>query len=301
MSELFKEITPHVKLLYTYTPIPAYEKYIGAYLCTGRKNAIIDPGPKTAIPGLIKAIKEVGLQPEQIDYIMLTHIHIDHAGGTGTALKLLKNARVVVNQRGVKHLIDPAALTKGSIDTLGELVSEYGEIEPVDADRIITGEDGKIIDLGNSKLQIVLTPGHAAHHLCIFEPAKGVLFSGDTAGIFHNGLLRLTTPPPFRLRETLESLDKITALNPKIICYGHLGGYDDAKNRILEIKILLLHWYDYAQTRVKQGQSYTGVLDELIQEKPELSAYFAALDKDARKRDYNQLINSVTGLMTASS
>jgi len=301
LLELFKEITPNVKLLYTYTPIPAYEKYIGAYLCTGRKNAIIDPGPKAAIPGLVNSIREAGLQPEQIDYIILTHIHIDHAGGTGTVLKLLKNAKVVVNQRGVKHLIDPAALIKGSIDTLGEMVSKYGEIEPVDADRIITGEDGMIIDIGNSKLKIVLTPGHAAHHLCVFETVRRVLFSGDAAGILHDGLLRLTTPPPFRLKETIESIDRLLDLNPEIIFYGHLGGDNDAKKRILEFKILLLRWYDYAQTRVKQGQIVTGVLDELIQKEPELSAYFAALDKDARKRDYNQLTNSVTGLMTASS
>ena len=301
MPELFEEITSNVKLLYSSTPIPAYEKYIGSYLCSGEKNAIIDPGPKTAIPGLVRVIKEVGLQPEQIDYVILTHIHIDHAGGTGTALNLLKNAQVVVHQRGVKHLIDPAALTKGSIDTLGELVSKYGEIEPVQADRIVTGEDGTTIDLGILKLQIVLTPGHAAHHLSVFEPAQGVLFSGDTAGIFHNGLLRLTTPPPFRLRETLESLDKITALNPKIICYGHLGGYGDAKNRINEFRKLLLRWYDYAQTRAKQGQSFTGVVDEFINKEPELNVYFATLDKDARKRDYSQLTNSVTGLMTANA
>jgi glyoxylase-like metal-dependent hydrolase (beta-lactamase superfamily II) len=205
-----------------------------------------------------------------------------------------------VHPRGVKHLIDPAALTKGSIDTLGELIVKYGEIEPVAPGRIIAAEDSMVIDMGSSKLRIVLSPGHAAHHLCVFESEEGVLFSGDAAGIFQNGLLRLTTPPPFRLKETLESLARLLELDPKIICYGHLGGYPDAKKHILEFKALLLRWYDYAQTRAKQGQSVTGVLDEFIQREPGLSTYFAALDRDARKRDYNQLTNSITGLMTAN-
>ncbi|MDD5189660.1 MAG: MBL fold metallo-hydrolase [Dehalococcoidales bacterium] len=296
--ELIQAITPCVKLLYTYTPIPAYEKYIGTYLYHGKKNALIDPGPKTAVPGLVSSVEAAGLSLEQIDYIILTHIHIDHGGATGTLLKHLPHASVVVHPRGVKHLIDPAALTKGSIDTLGELVAKYGEIESIPAARIIASEDG--MRLPGTDLEIIWTPGHAAHHQCIIARNEKVLFSGDAAGILHGGLLRLTTPPPFRLKETLESLDKLIALAPSIICYGHLGGYDNAVVRLQTFRTLLLHWYEAAQSRVKQGMTFTQALDAFIETEPDLKAYFAALDKDTRKRDYAQLTNSVTGLMTAA-
>jgi len=301
MSSLVREITANVKVLYTDTPIPGYGRYIGSYLCRGQRNAIIDPGPKAAIPGLLRAVSAAGLTPEKIDYIVLTHIHIDHAGGTGTALRMMPNAQVVVQEKGVKHLIDPAALTKGSIEVLGELVQKYGEIEPVPADRLLVAADGARLDLGGASLEIVLTPGHAAHHLCVFEPDEKVLFSGDAAGIFHDGLLRLTTPPPFRLKETLESLDKIKALQPQVICYGHLGGYDNAVERIEEFVDLLLFWYDYAQSQAKQGKTVKEVLDDFIAIETNLKDYLERQDEAGRRRDYTQLTNSVNGIMTASS
>ena len=301
MLKLVNEITPNIKLLWNYTPIPSYEQYIGAYLCTGKKNAVIDPGPGASIPGLINSIQAAGLQPEQIDYVILTHIHMDHAGGASTALKTFRNAKVIVHGRGVRHLVDPSALYRSSLETLGELVIKYGKIDPVPPDRIIAAEEGMVIDLGGASLQLVMTPGHAAHHLSVYEMKQRVLFSGDAAGIFHEGLLRLTTPPPFRLDEMLASLDKIIALSPHIICYGHLGAHNDAVVCLKTFRSLLLRCYEFAQSPANRVKSYTDVLDALIEKEPDWKTHFAGLNTTAHKRDYSQLTNSVTGLMTASN
>lgn len=295
-SRTFK-ITPTLSLLYTRPPIPGYENYIGTYLFLGEKKALIDVGPGAAVPGLLAALAEAGLHPDAIDYIILTHIHIDHAGGTGTALKEMKNACVVVHPRGRAHLIDPAVLWKASIDTLGQLAREYGEIEPVPADRIVNAEDEMKLDLMGTMLEVVMTPGHAAHHLCIFEKTSGILVAGDAAGIYTGGYLRLTTPPPFRRDDYLASLDKLLALNPRRLCYAHLGAYNDAVPRLKSAREKLLRWYAVAQSAAKADKSTTETLEVLKGVEPDLESYLSKLDRDEYQRDYEELSNSILGLM----
>ncbi len=299
MRRYYEDITPRIKTLFTYTPIPAYEQYIGSYLCQGDINVLIDPGPKTAVNGLLEAIDAAGVQLSQIEYVILTHIHIDHAGGTGTLLKSLPHARVVVHERGVRHMAEPTALYQASLDTLGELVKSYGEIEPVPGDRLLVAVDGMRLDPGGTDLEIILTPGHSAHHLCVFHNGDKAMFTGDGAGILHNGLLRLTTPPPFRFQETMASLDKIIGYHPEFICYGHLGGFDNAGKRLEQFRELLLDWYEFAQAKVKEGKTVGQTLDAFIERDPGLKDYFDRLDEDSYKRDYGQLTNTVNGLMHA--
>ena len=163
-------ITPTLKQIDLEPTIPAYTGMLGAYLLCGEKNAIIDLGPRQAIPNLLQALDELGLSPKAIDYILLTHIHIDHSGGVGTALKEMTNAKVITHSRAVPHLINPAALWEASLKTLGDAVAECGEIEPVPEHKIIVATDQMKLDLGRGLvLEIYLTPGHAAHHLSIFD------------------------------------------------------------------------------------------------------------------------------------
>ncbi|UCH51396.1 MAG: MBL fold metallo-hydrolase, partial [Chloroflexota bacterium] len=124
-------ITPNLKLLNLQPPIPGYGKFIGAYLFCGEKNAIIDVGPKAAIPNLLVALTELNLSPNEIDYIVLTHIHIDHAGGAGTAAREMSQAKVLAHSRAIPHLVDPTTLWQNSLKTLGDIAIKYGEIEPV--------------------------------------------------------------------------------------------------------------------------------------------------------------------------
>ena len=151
----------------------------------GIHTAFVDTGPTSAVPHLIRALDELDIAPENVDLILLTHIHLDHAGGAGVLLRSLPNARVVVHPRGARHLVDPSRLIEGSIAVFGrESFDElYGEIAPIPQERLIVAEDGMIVRLGSREFEIVHTPGHALHHYCLVDRSANVIFSGDTFGI----------------------------------------------------------------------------------------------------------------------
>jgi len=289
-------ITPTLRLLNLQPPIPGYKKFIGAYLFSGEKNAIIDVGPTAAIPNLLSALTKAGTSPKEIDYIVLTHIHIDHAGGVGTAIKELSNAKVLAHSRARSHLIDPTMLWKGSLKTLGDLALKYGPIEAVPEDRIVVATDQMKLDLGHGlALEIHLTPGHAAHHLSIFDRASGVLIAGEAAGVCIDGMVRLATPPPFKLEETLSSIDKLIALEPQRLCYGHSGCYANALERLKLYREKLLAWYETINSASKAGKKPEDIL-LLLREEDSSLAYLDGLDRDEYNREFALLINTIKGL-----
>ena len=289
-------ITPTLRLLNLQPPIPGYKRFIGAYLFSGEENAIIDVGPTAAIPNLLSALTEAGISPKEIDYIVLTHIHIDHAGGVGTAIKELSNAKVLAHSRARSHLIDPTMLWKGSLKTLGDLALKYGPIEAVPEDRIVVATDQMKLDLGHGlALEIHLTPGHAAHHLSIFDRASGVLIAGEAAGVCIDGMVRLATPPPFKLEETLSSIDKLIALQPQRLCYGHFGCYDNGLERLKLYRKELLAWYETVNSAARAGKNPEDIL-QLLREKDKSLAYLDGLDKDEYNREFVLLVNTINGL-----
>ena len=289
-------ITPTLRLLNLQPPIPGYKRFIGAYLFSGEKNAIIDVGPTAAIPNLLSALTEAGMSPKEIDYIVLTHIHIDHAGGVGTAIKELSNAKVLAHSRARSHLIDPTMLWKGSLKTLGDLALKYGPIEAVPEDRIVVATDQMKLDLGHGlALEIHLTPGHAAHHLSIFDRASGVLIAGEAAGVCIDGMVRLATPPPFKLEETLSSIDKLIALQPQRLCYGHFGCYDNGLERLKLYREKLLAWYETVNSAARAGKNPEDIL-QLLREKDKSLAYLDGLDRDEYNREFVLLVNTINGL-----
>ena len=156
-----------------------------------KKNAIVDTGPTAAISNLLSAVAGLGMDPKEIDYIVLIHIHIYHAGRAGTAIKEMSNARVLAHSRACSHLIEPTMLWKASLKTLGNLALKYGTIEPIPEDRVAVATDQMKLDPGPGlALEIYLTPGHAAHHLSVFDRANGVLVAGEAAGVCIDGAVR---------------------------------------------------------------------------------------------------------------
>jgi glyoxylase-like metal-dependent hydrolase (beta-lactamase superfamily II) len=289
-------ITPTLRFLNLQPPIPGYKQFIGAYLFSGERNAIIDVGPTAAIPNLLSALTKAGISPKEIDYIVLTHIHIDHAGGAGTAIKELSNATVLAHGRARSHLIDPTMLWEGSLKTLGDLALKYGPIEAVPEDRIVVATDQMKLDLGRGLvLDIHLTPGHAAHHLSLFDPANGVLIAGEAAGVCIDGAIRLATPPPFKLQETLSSIDKLIALEPEKLCYGHFGCYDNGLERLKLYRQKLLAWYETVNSAARAGKNPEDIL-QLLREKDKSLSYLDRLDRDEYNREFALLINTINGL-----
>ena len=247
------------------------------------------------------ALAELNISPEKIDYIVLTHIHIDHAGGLGAVLKQMVNASVIVHERGIDHLVDPTMLWEASVKTMGDTAIKYGEPEPVPRDRLTAATDGMKVDLGQGTvLEIYLTPGHALHHMSIYDRANKLLIAGEAAGTCSNGFIRPSTPPPFKLEIALASIDKLLALKPQKMCYGHFGCYDHAVERLQSMRQKLLDWYDIARSTVKAGGNAEDILTLLRQKDPDLY-YLAGLDNDTYTKECSALIRSIKGIMGAAS
>ncbi len=298
MSNTVLDITPSVKLLNPPIEIPGYDNYISTYLILGEKKVLVDIGPRVGVRGRLKSLNEAGIKPEEIDYVILTHIHIDHAGGTGTALKSLINARVLVHPRGRQHLIDPTALWNASLETSPELSSKYGQFEPVPEGKIVVIEDSIKLDLGKGiMLEFIMTPGHASHHVSIFESKDRVLFAGDSAGLYTSGVLRLTAPPPFRPADYLSSIERMIKWKPDLIGYAHFGCYPDAVRRLRKTKEKVRMWLEIAQAGVKAGKTTEQVAQDIRKKDSELD-YLDTLDKDEFARDNYQFVLTVSGLMT---
>ena len=208
----------------------------------------------------------------------------------------MPRAKVLAHSQALRHLVDPTKLREASLKTLGDLALQYGRIEPVAEDRIAAATDLSTIDLGRAQvLEVHLTPGHAAHHLSLFDRANGILIAGEAAGVCVNGAVRMATPPPFKLEETLSSIDRLIALEPRTICYGHFGCYGDAPGRLRLARSKLLAWHEIVGSAVREGKTPEEIL-ALLRSKDRDLDYLDALSTDAYRREHDLLINCINGL-----
>jgi glyoxylase-like metal-dependent hydrolase (beta-lactamase superfamily II) len=194
----------------------------------GASAAIVDPCTNASVPLVLAALAAKDIPREQVQWVFLTHIHLDHAGGAGELIRHLPNARVAVHPRGARHLADPARLVAGAIAVYGEQEFRrlYGEVIPVPAERIAEAPDGFVVQLGSRRFRFLDTPGHARHHNAIFDEASRSLFSGDTFGISYREfdvegreyVFYSSTPSQFDPDAAHESLDRLMSLAPGA-CY----------------------------------------------------------------------------------
>jgi glyoxylase-like metal-dependent hydrolase (beta-lactamase superfamily II) len=289
-------VAPNVRLLHLQPPIPGYYEFIGPYLLLGEKNAVIDIGPAAAVPPFISSLNKIGINPADVDYIIFTHIHIDHAGSAGTASKALPYAKVIAHSRAREHLINPKILWEASLKVLGDYAAKSGSIEPVPEERIIDAVDGMELGLGHGlTLKIYLTPGHAIHHLCVFYPEAGLLFSGEAAGVCINGNVRLATPPPFKLDITLSSIDRLIVLRPRKLCYSHFGCYDGAVKRLKLYRKKVVKWHEVVNSAAIQGKNINDIF-KVLREKDKDLNYLDHLDSEIYARELSLIRNSIRGL-----
>jgi hydroxyacylglutathione hydrolase len=199
----------------------------------GDRAALVDTGTNASLPLVLDALKIKGLSPEQVDYVMLTHIHLDHAGGAGAFMQAFPRARLTVHPRGARHMAEPARLVAGTIAVYGEDEARrmYGEILPIPAGRILETPEGMAIRLGDRDLIFLDTPGHARHHVCIRDSRSGHLFAGDMFGLSYRELdagdrqfvFPTTTPSQFEPAAMHDSIDRLLALRPEAIYVTHYG------------------------------------------------------------------------------
>jgi glyoxylase-like metal-dependent hydrolase (beta-lactamase superfamily II) len=247
-----------------------FKQLICSYIVAGKKPVLIESGPTNSVPNLLAGIDELHIAREAIEYVAVTHIHLDHGGGAGTLLKSLPNAKVIVHPRGAPHLVDPERLWPSSQSVLGYVSEVFGKPEPVPNDRIVSMTEGSI-DLGEgAKLEVLETLGHASHNLSFKEPFNGGVFPGDAAGTFlpECNVVVPTTPPPFYLESALASLDKLIALSPTALYFSHFGIADDAVNRLKAYKVQLQLWASVAEAGVKSDKTLEQIRDDIITADP---------------------------------
>lgn len=199
------------------------------------RAAIIDTGSNDSVPRILAALAALGIAPEAVDWVMLTHIHLDHAGGAGSLMCALPQADLLVHPRGVRHMIDPSRLWEGTCAVYGaeQAFALYGLLVPVPvpAERIVPATDGLEVHLGSRMLRVFDTPGHARHHICIWDSVARAFFTGDTFGLSYRELdvdgrafvVPTTTPTQFDPEDMHASIDRMLAMRPQAMYLTHFS------------------------------------------------------------------------------
>ena len=198
--------------------------------------AFVDTGTSNAVPGLLGVIAALGLKPEHVDYVMPTHVHLDHAGASGHLMQACPNARLVIHAKGAPHMLDPSKLIAGATLVYGEedFARDFGTLLPIPEARLLVPEDGQTFDLAGRPLTFLDTPGHANHHGCIYDAQTRGFFTGDTFGIAYREfdtadgpwLFAPTTPVAFDPDHWQASLDRLMAYAPEAMYLTHYGRVD---------------------------------------------------------------------------
>jgi glyoxylase-like metal-dependent hydrolase (beta-lactamase superfamily II) len=205
----------------------------------GGRAAFVDVGTGHSAPRLLAALEERGLGPADVELVILTHVHLDHAGGAGALLRHLPRAKLVVHPRGARHMIDPSALVAGASAVYGaeEVRRTYGEIVPVDPGRIVEAPEGLVLELADRPLLFLDTPGHARHHVCVWDEASRSFFTGDTFGLAYRELatergafiLPTTTPVQFDPEALEASIERLLSRNPRAMILTHYSRVTDVE------------------------------------------------------------------------
>ncbi len=246
-----------------------FKNLFGSYILKGTRTIIVETGPSSSIPNLLSGLEEIDIRVENVAYIALSHVHLDHGGGAGSLLKFLPNAKILVHPRGVPHIVNPDKLWLQSKEALGRAAEVFGEPDSVPKDRIIAGSDGLTLDVGNQVLlTAVETLGHASHNLSYYEPLHGGIFPGDAAGIYlcEFDAVIPTTPPPFRLDNALSSLDKLIRLKPSALYYSHFGKVSNVIKRLQNYCQQLKLWARITKEEVKNGHGLEEIQRRILEE-----------------------------------
>lgn len=195
--------------------------------------AFIDTGTAPRMPMLMQILAAKGIRPAQVSYVIATHVHLDHAGAAGQLMQALPAARLVVHPLGAPHLIDPTKLIAGATAVYGaqHFTQLYGELLPVPAARVIEAQDDGVLQLGDRLLRCLDTPGHARHHICVYDELTRGVFTGDTFGLSYREfdsaqgpfMLPTTTPVQFDPEAWHSSLERLMAFQPKAVYLTHFG------------------------------------------------------------------------------
>lgn len=269
------------KNIYLLDPEPlGYRKQIALYLVKGsRYSALIDTGPKIVVDNVLELLNNIlGEDVKSLKYIILTHVHIDHGGGAATLVKKLRDkygihVKIMVHPRGAKHIINPSKLWEASLKVLGKVAEIQGKPDPIDREYVEALNDNSEIDLGDTKILAIYTPGHAPHHISYIIYPDNIAITGDAVAIHYDGRLHPVSPPPFKLNEALQSIEKLKSFKPKRIAVTH---YDVVESDGIEV-------LGYASMKIKQWYKIIkGFVDKGVRDPREILEYILEVDYETK-------------------
>ncbi|CDQ41067.1 MBL fold metallo-hydrolase [Virgibacillus salexigens] len=246
----------------------------GTYVINEQELTLVETGPSPSVKHVKSGLEKLGFRLDQVKYIIVTHIHLDHAGGAGVLIKECPYASVVVHPRGERHLIDPKKLAAGARAVYGDSFSDlFDPIMPITKDRLVVKADGDTLKIGaDCILEFLDTPGHAKHHFSIYDPVSNGIFTGDTVGIKYHQLveqgvpfyLPSTSPNQFNPAAMQKAIDRIRTLNVDRIYYGHFGVSDSPEAALDQVEGWLDLFVATGEQVYASGQSYYELAEQLL-------------------------------------
>lgn len=238
------------------------------------RAAFVDVGTNASVPYLLAALEELGIARAAVDYLLLTHVHLDHAGGAGALMRELPNAHALLHPRGAPHMIDPARLIEGSKAVYGEerFGRQYGELVPIPAQRVRVVRDGERVTLGERTLELIYTEGHARHHYVVVDCAHESIFTGDTFGISYRALdtqngafiTPSTVPTQFDPEQHLASIDRMLAFRPQAMYLMHFSRVTDVPRLARLLKEQITALARIARTHVGDAEPAAGIRADML-------------------------------------
>lgn len=250
------------------TKFLGHDRHTAVYVVDAEKTAIVDTGASPNVEQVLKSLDELGKHPTDIDYIFPSHLHLDHAGGTGYLAEECVNATVVAHEFAVPYLTDNEGskideLLESVHRTVGELEEGYGTLKAVSGNRVQSVSGGEIIDLGDRDLEVIHAPGHAPHQVCFYETKNTALFTADELGMYLGGELVPTTPPPtFDLEKNLDSVEHLEGYGADVLLYPHYGGRQDVEEAFDEFRNSVVEWVDEVHEVWQELRDKEAVVEE---------------------------------------
>jgi glyoxylase-like metal-dependent hydrolase (beta-lactamase superfamily II) len=261
---------------------------IAAYvLVTDDGYVLFEPGPGSTIPALKSGLETLGVDFESIRHILVTHIHLDHAGASGSLLAELPDAQLLVHERGLRHMLAPERLVASARQIYGALMDPlWGEFLPTPEERTHSLADGDVLSIGGTQLNVHYTPGHASHHVSFHEPERNLIIAGDVAGVRipPSPLVWPPTPPPdIDVEAWKRSTQLLRELDPEKLLITHFDEYDNVGEHLDQLDVRLDQWVDRVADWQSQGMNReemiaaleNAVMEEITQEPDSASTTYA--------------------------
>lgn len=247
------------------------ERYTAAYLLQDEEPTLVETGPTTSVEPVAAGLAALGVEPEDLANIVVTHIHLDHAGGVGRLALRFPRATVWVHERGAPHLADPTRLVASAARIYGDerMDQLFGPVDPVPAERLRSVADGDRIALRGRDLDVLYTPGHASHHVALVDSETGAVFTGDALGIHVPDLpvLRPATPPPdFDVDLAIDSIERIRSRARSVLLFAHFGPIEEVDRTCDLAGRRVLGWAEAVRDALETTEDLEEVVERLVKE-----------------------------------